>query len=125
MLHFTKSRAILPLALIAAVAATLFQGAAFAGTPMEPNGRNILVSVKGLDLANPRDVAVLNARLKSAARSVCSTPDIRGLSALAQRSACEELALATAGKKRDTLIAEAQGQSVRTAAVVSQAPAIN
>jgi len=125
MLHFTPSRTFLPLALIAAVAVTLVQGVAFAATPMEPNGRKTLVSVKGLDLTSPRDVAILDARLKSAARSVCSTTDMRSLSALAQRTACEEKAMAVAGKRRDTLIADAQGQSVRTAAVAPQAPTTN
>ena len=48
----SNSRTIMPLALLAAVAMTCLQGAAFAGTvPLEANGRMETISVTGLNLA--------------------------------------------------------------------------
>lgn len=125
MLHFTPSRTVLPLALVAAVAATFLQGAAFASPAMAPTHRTITIPVKGLDLARSKDVARLDMRIKAAAHIVCKPEDARNLRAYASRADCEKSAIADATGKRDGLVAQAQDQAIRIAATPKADPATN
>lgn len=112
--NFTsRSRTLLPLALLAAVAMTCLQGAAFAGgVPMEANGRSVRLSTTGLDLANPAVVRELNDRIERAARQVCTPADYRDLDTMANRAACQREARNNAGAKRDVLVARAQAEQL-------------
>jgi UrcA family protein len=110
---FSSTRTFMPLALLAAVAMTCLQGAAFAGTvPMEPSSRTVQVDVRGLDLANPSVVAKLDQRLRTAARQVCAPEDHRDLRARADRAACERTALSRATARRDVLVARAEAEQL-------------
>jgi UrcA family protein len=121
---FAPTRTFMPLALLAAVAVTCLQGAAFAGAvPMEPTQRTVSVPVAGLNLASPEAQANLDATLKRAARQVCAPADYRDLRAVADRAACEKTALATAKARRDVLVARAQAEQM--ASRVSLVPATN
>ncbi len=109
----SKSRTIMPLALLAAVAMTCLQGAAFAGTmPVEGEFRTAKVSTTGLNLANPSHVAVLDERIGRAARSVCSPDNGRDLYSVSQRASCINAAMAGATAKRDVLVARAQSEQM-------------
>lgn len=112
MFALSRTRTIMPLALIAAVAMTCLQGAAFAGVPMEANHRTTEVSVTGLNLANPADVARLDTKIQRAARAVCKPEDARDLLAASKRSGCESAAITAASSKRDVLVARAQSEQL-------------
>jgi|SRR5512146_581503 UrcA family protein len=110
---FSRTRTFMPLALLAAVAMTCLQGAAFAGTvPMEATHRTVQVPIGELNLANPDGVAKLDARLRAAAKKVCAPEDYRDLRAVADRSSCERTALQRATAKRDVLVARAQAEQL-------------
>lgn len=114
---YSSTRTFMPLALLAAVAMTCLQGAAFAGTvPMEATNRTIEVDVSGLNLANPAVVAKLDERLRAAARRVCAPSDYRDLRAMADRAACEKTAYSRAMAKRDVLVARAQAEQLASRA---------
>lgn len=106
----TASPRLAAFALVAAVALTGLQGAAFAAEAMVPNGRTLAVSTTGLDLADAGHVATLDRRIADAARRVCAVADHRDLSAVAAQARCRETAIAAAGARRDTLIAAATGR---------------
>lgn len=110
---FSTTRTFMPLALLAAVAMTCLQGAAFAGTvPMDATHRTVQVPIGELNLANPAGVAKLDARLRAAARQVCAPEDSRDLRAIADRASCERAAIARATAKRDVLVARAQAEQL-------------
>ncbi len=110
---FSRTRTFMPLALLAAVAMTCLQGAAFAGTvPMEPTHHSVKVPIGGLNLANPAGVAKLDARLRAAAKQVCAPADYRDLRAMADRASCQRTALERATAKRDVLVARAQAEQL-------------
>jgi UrcA family protein len=114
---FSSTRTFMPLALLAAVAMTCLQGAAFAGAvPMEATHRTVEVPVGALNLANPAGAAVLDTRLRAAARQVCAPEDHRDLRAIADRAACERTALSRAQAKRDVLVARAQAEQLASRA---------
>jgi UrcA family protein len=113
----------MPMALLAAVAMTCLQGAAFAGVPMQPTHRTVQVSAKGLNLANPADLARLNQRIGAAAADACKPEDFRDLRAVADRPACVKAAIASANAKRDVLVARAQAEQL--AARINPEPATN
>jgi UrcA family protein len=105
----TCSRTLVPLALLAAVAMTCLQGAAFAGTvPMDANDRSVSIRTAGLDLADPATLRALDARIDRAARQVCKPVDGRDLQAMGNRAACERAARTGASARRDQLVARAQ-----------------
>jgi UrcA family protein len=112
--NFTsRSRTLVPLALLAAVAMTCLQGAAFAGpVPMEANGRTVTIDTSGMNLANPAMVADLNEQISRAAHMVCKPADFRDLEAMSNRAACERTAVSKAGAKRDVLVARAQAEQL-------------
>lgn len=110
---FSSTRTFMPLALLAAVAMTCLQGAAFAGTvPMDATHRTVQVPIGELNLASPAGVARLDARLRAAARQVCAPQDSRDMRAIADRASCEREALARATAKRDVLVARAQAEQL-------------
>lgn len=114
---FSSTRTFMPLALIAAVAMTCLQGAAFAGgVPMEATHRTVEVPVGALNLANPAGVARLDARLRAAAKQVCAPQDHRDLRAIADRAACERTAMNRAQARRDVLVARAQAEQLASRA---------
>lgn len=109
----SRSRTLMPLALLAAVAMTCLQGAAFAGAvPMVANGRTITIDTSDLNLANPAVVAGLNEQIKRAARTVCQPDDFRDLEAMANRAACQRTAISNAHAKRDVLVARAEAEQL-------------
>lgn len=113
MFAFSRTRTFMPLALLAAVAMTCLQGAAFAGTvPMEPVNRTVQLSTAGLNLASPEAQAKVDATIRRAVRTVCAPVDARDLRAFADRPACERAALASARAKRDLLVARAQAEQM-------------
>ncbi|WP_199556272.1 UrcA family protein [Sandaracinobacteroides hominis] len=112
MFALSKTRTSMPLALIAAVAMTCLQGAAFAGVPEGGDFRTTQVSTSGLNLANPADVEKLDARIERAARSVCMQEDNRDLAAATARATCERASIAAASSKRDVLVARAQSEQM-------------
>jgi UrcA family protein len=110
---FSSTRTFMPLALLAAVAITCLQGAAFAAeVPMESTYRTVKVPVGGLNLASPADVEQLDARLRAAAKRVCAPENNRDLRALADRAPCERTAIERATVKRDVLVARAQAEQL-------------
>jgi UrcA family protein len=110
---FSSTRTFIPLALLAAVTMTCLQGAAFAGTmPMESTHRSVKVAIDGLNLANPAGVAMLDTRLRMAAKQVCAPHDYRDLRAVADRASCERTALERATAMRDVLVARAQAEQL-------------
>jgi UrcA family protein len=110
---FSSTRTFMPLALLAAVAMTCLQGAAFAAeVPMESTHRTMKVSISDLNLANPAGVAELDSRLRVAAKRVCAPANYRDLRALADRAPCERTAMERAGAKRDVLVARAQAEQL-------------
>ena len=114
----------MPLALVAAIAMTCLQGAEFAGgVPMESNARSVEVPLSGLNLASPADVERLDARLRTAARTVCAPQDHRDLQGMSDRAACEKTALQRATARRDVLVARAQAEQLAARGRV--APATN
>ena len=114
---FSSTRTFMPLALLAAVAMTCLQGAAFAGTvPMEATHRTVQVPIGELNLANPAGVAKLDARLRAAAKKVCAPEDYRDLRAMADRASCEKTALERAAARRDVLVARAQAEQLASRA---------
>jgi len=125
MLHFTRSPAILPLALIAAVAAICLQGAAFAQVPMQPTHRTMELKLNGLDLSSPSDLALLTSRIRIAASTVCKPEDFRDHRAFADRAACQKAAIGAATAQRDGLVAQAQERATRMAANREATPATN
>lgn len=121
---FSTTRTFMPLALLAAVAMTCLQGAAFAGgVPMEATPRTAQVPLSGLNLSNPADVEQLDARIRTAAQTVCAPADYRDLRAMSDRPACEATAIKRATAKRDVLVARAQAEQL--AARSQPAPATN
>jgi len=64
------------------------------------------VGIADLDLASASDRAVLDARVKSAARRLCRT-DLRGTSELALQTQCIASALASARSQADRAVAGA------------------
>ena len=114
----SNSRTIMPLALLAAVAMTCLQGAAFAGVvPQEFNGKTVKISVAGLNLASPDAQAQLDARIQRAVRNVCAPADYRDLRAMADRPACEKAAYSSASARRDVLVARAQSEQLAAGTV--------
>jgi UrcA family protein len=110
---FSTTRTFMPLALLAAVAMTCLQGAAFAGgVPMEPTSRTAQVPLSGLNLSNPADVEQLDARIRTAAQTVCAPSNYRDLRAMSDRPACEATAIKRATAKRDVLVARAQAEQL-------------
>ncbi len=110
---FSSTRTFMPLALLAAVAMTCLQGAAFAaGVPMEATNRTAKVPVGDLNLANPAGVAALDARLRAAAERVCAPENYRDIRAMADRASCERTAMERAGARRDVLVARAQADQL-------------
>lgn len=112
---------IAPFALAAAIALTGIGSAAIAQTPQEPSGRSVEIHTSGLNLANQADRAVLEARIKSAARKVCEPQNYRDLSAMAQSARCRKSAIAAAQPHRDALYARADNR-VRQAQARSANP---
>ena len=109
----SNSRTFMPLALIAAVAMTCLQGAAFAAeVPMQPVQKTVAIPVAGLNLASPEAQANVDAQIRRAARAVCGLDNYRDLRALAERPACEKAAIASATAKRDVLVARAQADQL-------------
>jgi UrcA family protein len=114
---YSATRTFMPLALIAAVAMTCLQGAAFAGAvPMEATHRTVQVPIGELNLANPAGVAKLDTRLRAAAKKVCAPEDSRDMRAIADRATCERTALNRARAKRDVLVARAQAEQLASRA---------
>lgn len=110
------TRTIMPLALIAAVAMTCLQGAAFAGeVPMVADHRTATVSVRDLDLADATHVSELDARIRRAANQACA-PEHRDLKGISERPACVRAAIAAATVKRDILVARAKSDQLATRA---------
>lgn len=105
-----------PMALVAAVGLTFLQTAAFAGTPMQPTHRTVSVQTADLNLANPADVARLDARIANAARTVCTPADWRSLREVADRPACVKAAVAAATERKVQLVARAQTEQLAAAA---------
>jgi UrcA family protein len=105
-----------PMALVAAVAATFLQTTAFAAVPQEPNGRTVLVTANGLDLATAEGRAALDTRIATAAQSVCRPDDLRDMKALANRAACQRAAIASAQPMKETLVARAEAREQLAAA---------
>jgi UrcA family protein len=102
-------RTLVPLAGLAVIAAAWLQAPATAGeVPMVATGRTAEVSTRDLNLANPADVAQLDARIQRAAAKVCAPENIRDLAAVADRPSCMKTAITSAAPKRDTLVARAQ-----------------
>ncbi|WP_448579862.1 UrcA family protein [Thermaurantiacus sp.] len=102
------------LALVAAIALTGLQTAAFAGENGLPNARTVEVRTADLNLASPEGRAALDRRIDIASRRVCQAPDARSVRGLAKIRTCEEAALASARVQRDLIVARAearQGQS--------------
>jgi UrcA family protein len=121
---FSRTRTVMPLALLGVVALTCLQGAAFAASvPMEATSRTAQVPLSGLNLASPADVAQLDVRIRTAARTVCAPADSRDLRAISDRPACEATAIKRATAKRDVLVARAQAEQL--AARSQQAPTTN
>ncbi len=121
---FSGTRTFMPLALLAAVAMTCLQGAAFAAeAPMGATNRTAKVPVGDLNLANPAGVAALDARLRAAAKRVCAPQVYRDLAAMADRATCERNAMERAGARRDVLVARAQAEQL--AAQTQQAATID
>ena len=77
----------------AALAAFAFAAPAAASPAGE---ESVAVSYAGLDLSKPADAALLDVRLRAAAREVCGTADARNLSLSAQADACQKEAIARA-----------------------------
>jgi UrcA family protein len=120
----STTRASLPIALFGAVALTCLQGPAFAASvPMEATSRTAQVPLSGLNLASPADVAKLDVRIRTAARTVCAPADYRDLRAISDRPACEATAIKRATAKRDVLVARAQAEQL--AARSQQLPTTN
>jgi UrcA family protein len=108
-----KTRTFMPMALLAAVAMTCLQGAAFAGAvPMEANHRTAMVDASDLNLADPTHVAKLDDRIERAADKVCKPSDFRDLKGMSERPACKRTAIAAAASKRDVLVARAQSEQL-------------
>ena len=109
----SKSRTFMPLALLAAIAMTCLQGAAFAGeVPMEPAAKSVFIQTAGLNLASPDAQAKVDEQIRRAARTVCGPENYRDLRALAERPACEKAAITSASAKRDMLVARAQAEQL-------------
>lgn len=116
MFALSKTRTIMPLALLAAIAMTCLQGAAFAADDTLPT-RTVEVSAAGLNLADPADLARLDSRIERAARASCWTAEYRGLAGLAGREMCQKSAIASASGKRGLLVARAQSDQLAASAV--------
>lgn len=69
-----------------AALAIALSAAALSSPVLAGEGRAIRVSTHGLDLADPTDVALLDARLLQAARNVCRRPSHASETALNQRT---------------------------------------
>lgn len=109
----SKSRTFMPLALLAAIAMTCLQGAAFAGeVPMAPTTKTVSIQVAGLNLASPDAQAKVDEQIRRAARTVCGPENYRDLQAMAERPACEKAAITSASAKRDMLVARAQAEQL-------------
>jgi len=110
---FSRSRTFMPMALMAAVAMTCLQGAAFAGTsPAQSDHRIAEVNSTGLNLAKSVDVDALDARIKRAARAVCVPTDWRNLKQAAASTRCQRDAIANAQAERDVMVARAEAMQM-------------
>ncbi|MCG2841790.1 UrcA family protein [Sandaracinobacter sp. RS1-74] len=109
-----------PLALAAAIVITFAQTAAFAA-PADVAPRSLEVTTRGLNLANPADVAALDVRINRAARAVCNAGDWRNLKAVSERAACQATAIASAAPKKEQLVALAQSGQVASRNQISVA----
>lgn len=116
----TRPRIVLP-ALLAALAATGLQTAAFAG-PAE--ARNASVSYAGLDLASAEGQRSLDARIARAVEQVCDDGS-RSLAAMQRQRACEAETRAAVTVVRDQLVANAVAGASRQAARRQPAPAVD
>jgi len=118
---FTRNSPIVPLALVAAIAASLVPAAAFAGTEQLPWGRTISVTAVGLDLATADGRSALDARIARAAKRVCAPDDLRDLAAMANRARCEMVAVESASGQRAALFARAETRMQMAAARAKEA----
>lgn len=110
------------LALVAAIALTGLQTAAFANDHVAPTTRTVQVRTADLNLTSPEGQAQLDRRIEIASRRVCQSADARSVRAQAKTRKCEEAALTSARDQRDVIVARAdarQGQSA-TAPVASR-----
>jgi UrcA family protein len=85
------------LALLAALAGSVFAAAAQAGTPGS-DVASVKVAYGDLNLTSSQGSTVLDSRIKSAARAVCDAGDLdnRDLRAYAEERSCEQRAIARA-----------------------------
>lgn len=121
---FWATRAFLRFSLTGAAALVCLQGPAFAAAvPAEAASRTAQVAVSGLNLASSADVAKLDARIRTAARTVCTPADRRDLRAISDRATCQATAIQRAAAKRDLLVASAQAEQL--AGRSKQSPATN
>ncbi|WP_168047038.1 UrcA family protein [Brevundimonas alba] len=76
--------------------------------------REVRVAIERLDLTSPQDVAVLNARLLSAARSVCRRSEHRSESVVNQRT-CVADAMRRASEQIQAAQTHVQADAARAA----------
>lgn len=69
---------------------------------------SVAVSTRGLDLSNPRDAGLLDARIARAATRACAAPGLSGASAYGAYVACRADALAAARANAGRVIASAE-----------------
>lgn len=104
---------------IAAVAiactATLMTVAGAAGPAQAGPAESAKISFRGLDLADPAGQAVLEARLRQAAKAVCGVNDAFDLQARQASAACYRSALADAAPKVQMLAERARAERLAAA----------
>ncbi len=121
MTLFSFPRIALP-ALVAAIAVTGLQTAAFAGAP---DARTASLSYAGLDLATPEGRQTLDGRIARAVRDVCAEPGVRDLGARQRERACAAETRSAVGMVRDQLVANAMAGANRTAAATVEVRAVD
>ena len=92
-----------------AFAAALAATAPFAATASEPHRASIAVQTADLDLAHAEGRAVLDLRLREAARTVCAEQFARSNLDLSQRRRCRVLTVRAARRDAQILIARVVG----------------
>jgi UrcA family protein len=114
MFALSQSRTILPVAMLAAVAATCLQFAAFAAPgPFEP--RSIKVHFGDLDLTTPAGVKRFDERIAVAVRNVCLPTERRAAGARSQEMECRQAARTRAFAQRDLKVQQAMAGEPRQA----------
>jgi UrcA family protein len=113
------------LALVAAIALTGLQTAAFANDGMAPDARTIEVTTADLNLSSPEGRARLDRRIEIASRKVCQGPDARSVRAQSKIRKCEEAALASARDQRDVIVARADARPGQSATAPVAARGVN